>query len=88
VWARAARISVKGRRAMKYATERPFADPEKAARKLMEIASTVGPVQESTSRRSTDHSSSATAAVRLNMARASRRPSRGAGYGGMKAGPM
>jgi hypothetical protein len=39
-------ISVKGRRAMKYATERPFADPEKAARKLMEIASAVEPVQD------------------------------------------
>ena len=31
---------------MKYATDRPFADPEKAARKLMEIASTVEPVQD------------------------------------------
>jgi hypothetical protein len=31
---------------MKYATERPFANPENAARKLMEIASTVEPVQD------------------------------------------
>ena len=31
---------------MKYATERPFADPEKAARRLLEIASTVEPVQD------------------------------------------
>ncbi|WMT71268.1 hypothetical protein [Bradyrhizobium sp. Ash2021] len=31
---------------MKYASDRPFADPEKAARKLLEIASTVEPVQD------------------------------------------
>jgi hypothetical protein len=31
---------------MKYAAERPLADPEKAARRLMEIASTVEPVQD------------------------------------------
>lgn len=31
---------------MKYTTDRPFADPEKAARRLMEIASTVEPVQD------------------------------------------
>ena len=31
---------------MKYATERPFADPERAARKLMKIASTVEPIQD------------------------------------------
>ncbi|MBR1279645.1 hypothetical protein [Bradyrhizobium sp. AUGA SZCCT0283] len=31
---------------MKYSADRPFADPEKAARKLMEIASTVEPVQD------------------------------------------
>jgi hypothetical protein len=31
---------------MKYAATRPYADPEKAARRLIEIASTVGPVQE------------------------------------------
>jgi len=31
---------------MKYATGRPFADPEKAARKLVEIASTVEPIQD------------------------------------------
>jgi hypothetical protein len=30
-----------GQRAMKYATEREYADPEKAARKLLEIANTV-----------------------------------------------
>ena len=31
---------------MKFAADRPFADPEKAARKLIEIASTVEPVQD------------------------------------------
>jgi hypothetical protein len=31
---------------MKFAAERPFADPEKAARKLIDIASTVEPVQD------------------------------------------
>jgi len=31
---------------MKYASDRPFADPEKAARRLLEITSTVEPVQD------------------------------------------
>jgi hypothetical protein len=31
---------------MKYTADRPFADPEKAARKLLEIASTVEPVRD------------------------------------------
>ena len=31
---------------MKYATDREYADPEKAARRLIEIASTVEPVQD------------------------------------------
>jgi hypothetical protein len=31
---------------MKYAEDRPHADPEKAARRLIEIASTVEPVQD------------------------------------------
>ena len=31
---------------MKYAADRPFADPEKAARKLLEIANAVEPVQD------------------------------------------
>jgi hypothetical protein len=31
---------------MKYIADRPFADPEKAARKLLEIASTVQPIQD------------------------------------------
>jgi hypothetical protein len=31
---------------MKYSTARPFADPEIAARKLVEIASTVEPIQD------------------------------------------
>ena len=30
---------------MKYAETRPYADPEKAARKLLEIASTIEPVK-------------------------------------------
>ena len=31
---------------MKYADTRPYADPERAARKLIEIASTIEPVQD------------------------------------------
>jgi hypothetical protein len=31
---------------VKYADSRPYADPEKAARRLLEIASTVEPVQD------------------------------------------
>jgi hypothetical protein len=31
---------------MKYTADRPFTDPEKAARKLLEIASTVEPIQD------------------------------------------
>ena len=31
---------------MKYAETGPYADPEKAARKLLEIASTIEPVQD------------------------------------------
>ena len=30
---------------MKYATERPYADPEKAARRILEIANAVKPIQ-------------------------------------------
>ena len=30
---------------MKYATDRPYADPEKAARRLMEIANTIEAIQ-------------------------------------------
>jgi hypothetical protein len=30
---------------MKYATARPFADPEKAARRILEIANAIEPVQ-------------------------------------------
>jgi hypothetical protein len=33
-------------RHMKYATVRPYADPEKAARRILEIANAVEPVQE------------------------------------------
>lgn len=31
---------------MKYAASRPYSDPEKAARRLLEIANTVEPVQD------------------------------------------
>lgn len=31
---------------MKYATDRPFADPEKAAHKLLDIANAVEPIQD------------------------------------------
>jgi hypothetical protein len=47
---------------MKYAAHRPLADPEKAARKLLEIAGA------STSRRSTGRSCSRKAAARPNTA--------------------
>jgi hypothetical protein len=30
---------------MKYATDRPYADPEKAARRILEIANAVEPIQ-------------------------------------------
>jgi hypothetical protein len=30
---------------MKYATARPYADPEKAARRILEIANAVEPIQ-------------------------------------------
>jgi hypothetical protein len=30
---------------MKYATTRPYADPEKAARRILEIANAVEPIQ-------------------------------------------
>ena len=30
---------------MKYAAERPYADPEKAARRILEIANAVEPIQ-------------------------------------------
>ena len=36
----------RGFRAMKYATDREYADPEKAARKLLEIANTVEAIQD------------------------------------------
>jgi hypothetical protein len=35
-----------GPRPVRYATDRPFADPEKAARKLLEIANTIEAVQD------------------------------------------
>ena len=31
---------------MKFTADRPYADPEKAARKILEIANTVEPVQD------------------------------------------
>ena len=31
---------------MKFTSDRPFADPEKAARKILEIANTVEPIQD------------------------------------------
>ena len=57
---------------MKYATDRPYADPEKAARRILEIANAVEPIQgrihiEKFKRRF----SSVTAVARPNTARAS-----------------
>jgi len=31
---------------MKYAADRPYADPDKAARRIVDIASTIEPVQD------------------------------------------
>jgi hypothetical protein len=41
-----AEITQNGRDAMKFVERRPFADPEAAARKLMEIANSIEPVQD------------------------------------------
>src|SRR5947207_15824559 len=40
------RVRETSARHMKYAEPRPYADPEKAARRIVEIASTVEPVQD------------------------------------------
>jgi hypothetical protein len=41
-----AEITQNGRDAMKFVERRPYSDPEAAARKLMEIANSVEPVQD------------------------------------------
>ena len=58
---------------MKFAADRPFSDPEKAAEKTLEIANCVEAVQDgrSISRKSTGHSFSAMAAARPNTKPAS-----------------
>jgi hypothetical protein len=72
---------------MKFAADRPNADPEKAARKLVEIANAAEAVQdgrihiELIKRRS-----SALAAPRPNSAPVSNARSPRAGYGGMNPG--
>jgi hypothetical protein len=57
---------------MKFTTDRPYADPEKAARRIMEIASTVEPVQDGRIHveKKTARSSSRTRAARPSTARA------------------
>jgi hypothetical protein len=75
---------------MKYATDRPFADPEKAARKIVEIANATEAVQDAafTSRRSTARSCSLKAAAQRNTAPGLSLRSRRAGCGGMNPEPM
>jgi hypothetical protein len=57
---------------MKYAEHRPYTDPEKAARRIMEIASTVEPVQDGRIHidKINGHSCSRTRVDPLNTARA------------------
>jgi hypothetical protein len=75
---------------MKYATSRPFADPEAAARKLMEIANATEAVQDGRIHieringpflfKEGGSPAEYLAALELAIARA--------GYGGMSRGPM
>jgi hypothetical protein len=72
---------------MKYATARPYADPEKAARRILEIANAVEPVQgRSTSRKSTSRFSFGMAAARPSTALASSSRSTAAGSRCMSQG--
>jgi hypothetical protein len=66
---------------MKFATDRPYTDPEKAARKLVKIANSVEPAREAafSSNWSTRRFSTSTRRARLNTTPASRSPSRAAG---------
>jgi len=54
---------------MKFKSDRPFADPELAARKIIELANAVEPVQDAafTSRRSTGRSYFSSRARRPNI---------------------
>jgi hypothetical protein len=73
---------------MKYATHREYADPEKAARKLLEIANTSRPSRTgaSISRRSTARSYSREAAPLPNTRMALSLPSRADGSGKHESG--
>jgi hypothetical protein len=73
---------------VKFATDRPFADPEKAARRLLEIASTVEPVQDGRLHieKITGRSSGKAAALPSTRP-ASISPSPKAGCGGTSPGP-
>jgi hypothetical protein len=75
---------------MKYTADRPFTDPEKAARKLLEIASTVEPIQDGRIHieKINGLSCSRMAAGRPNTVRASPSQSRKAGCGAMNPAPM
>jgi hypothetical protein len=64
---------------MKFATDRPYADPEKAARKLVEIANSIEPAQDGR--------------IFIELSPPNTRPasnwrSRAAGYGCMNPEPM
>jgi hypothetical protein len=74
---------------MKYAADRPFADSDKAARKLLEIANTIEAVQDGRIHiEKLGPSCSRKVEARPNTALGSRWPSRGAGSGSMNPEPM
>jgi len=65
---------------MKYVGPRPYADPEKAARRMLELANSVEPIQGRIhKRKSTSRSCSATAVGRRNTALGSNSRSSAAG---------
>jgi len=72
---------------MKFKEPRLYADPEAAARKLMEIANSVEPVQDGRiiSRKSTARSCPNFEAARPNMVQASSLQSNAAGSGSTRA---
>jgi hypothetical protein len=75
---------------VKYTADRPFADPEKAAHKLLELANAVEPIQDGRIHIEKINGPflSRKAAARPNMVPASSSPSRAAGCGCMNPAPM
>ena len=75
---------------MKFTTDRPFADPEKAARRLMEHARAFEPVQDGRIYIEKINGAVPVRSIRAHrksMRRASRSPSNAAGLNSMTAGP-